>query len=61
MCGPNSAIGLGEVDRVYWPELRERLREPGRLMALVGGVLGGDTEVACVAAVSPQGIVQPLA
>lgn len=61
MCGPNSAIGLGEVDRVHWPELRERLREPGRLMALMRGVLGGDTEVACITSVSPQGSVQPLA
>lgn len=30
-------------------------------MALMRGVLGGDTEIAAVAAVSPAGIVQPIA
>lgn len=44
-----------------WPVLRERLRAPGRSMALMRGVLGGDAEVACVTSVTPTGIVSPLA
>jgi hypothetical protein len=35
MCGSVSAIGLEEQERDLWPYLRERLREPGRLMALM--------------------------
>lgn len=61
MCGPHSALGLEETEREMWPVLRERLREPGRLMALMRGVLGGDAEVACVTAVTAAGVVQPLA
>ena len=61
MCGPHSALGLEETERELWPELRERLRQPGQLMALMRGVLGGDAEVAAVTAVTPSGIVRPLA
>ncbi|MHB2022194.1 MAG: hypothetical protein ACYCO3_02500 [Mycobacteriales bacterium] len=61
MCGPNSALGLEQAERAVWPQLRERLRSPGDLMALMRGVLGGDTEVAVVAAVNPTGMVKPLA
>ena len=61
MCGPHSALGLEETEREQWPELRERLRQPGRLMALMRGILGGDAEVAVVTAVTPAGVVQPLA
>jgi len=61
MCGPHSALGLEETEREMWPVLRERLRQPGRMMALMRGVLGGDAEVACVTAVTPAGVVQPLA
>ena len=61
MCGPNSALGLEEVERELWPELRDRLRQPGQLMALMRGVLGGDAEVAAVTAVTPAGVVRPLA
>jgi hypothetical protein len=61
MCGPNSALGLEEAERELWPELRDRLRQPGQLMALMRGVLGGDAEVAAVTAVTPAGVVRPLA
>jgi hypothetical protein len=61
VCGPHSAIGLDDAERAVWVEVRERLRPPGRMMALMRGVLGGDTEVAAVAAVTPAGIVEPLA
>ena len=61
MCGPHSALGLDEVERELWPELRERLRQPGQMMAVMRGVLGGDAEVAAVTAVTPAGIVRPLA
>lgn len=61
MCGPHSALGLDDAERELWPHLRERLRRPGRLMALMRGVLGGDAEIACVTAVTPDGVVQPLA
>ena len=61
MCGPHSALGLEETERELWPELRERLRQPGQSMALMRGVLGGDAEVAAVTAVTPAGIVRPLA
>ena len=61
MCGAHSALGLEDVERVAWPQLRERLRQPGRLMALMRGVLGGDAEVAVVAAVTPEGVAAPLA
>jgi hypothetical protein len=61
VCGAHSALGLDEVERVAWPHLRDRLRQPGRLMALMRGVLGGDAEVAVVAAVTPEGIATPLA
>jgi hypothetical protein len=60
MCGSVSAIGLQERERELWPYLRERLRQPGHLMALMRGVLG-DTEVAAVVAVTPQGAVKLLA
>jgi hypothetical protein len=60
VCGTVSAIGLTEPERQRWPELRERLREPGHCMALMRGVLG-DTEVAVVAAVTPDGTVRTLA
>ena len=61
VCGPNSALGLDDTERIWWPHLRERLRQPGRLMALMRGVLGGDAEVAVVVAVEPNGVVRPLA
>jgi hypothetical protein len=60
MCGSVSAIGLQERERQRWPYLRERLRVPGQLMALMRGVLG-DAEVAVVVAVTPQGAVTSLA
>src|SRR5215217_3532572 len=60
VCGTVSAIGLTAPERQRWPELRERLREPGHCMALMRGVLG-DTEVAAVAAVTPDGTVRTLA
>lgn len=44
-----------------WPELKERLRQPAHMMALMRGVLGGDAEVAAVTAVNPTGVVRPLA
>lgn len=61
MCGPHSALGLDETERELWPELRERLRQPGQMMAVMRGVLGGDAEVAAVTAVTPDGVVRPLA
>jgi hypothetical protein len=61
VCGPHSALGLEETERELWPELRDRLRQPGQLMALMRGVLGGDAEVAAVTAVTPAGVVRPLA
>jgi hypothetical protein len=61
MCGPHSALGLDEAERDLWPELRERLRQPGQMMAVMRGVLGGDAEVAAVTAVTPAGVVRPLA
>ena len=61
MCGPHSALGLEDAERELWPELRERLRQPGMLMAMMRGVLGGDTEIACVVTVTPAGIVHPVA
>jgi hypothetical protein len=61
VCGTTSAIGLNQAERDDWPQLRERLRQPGQLMALLRGVLGGDEEVAAVAAVTPSGIVHQLA
>jgi hypothetical protein len=60
MCGSVSAIGLEQDERELWPYLRERLREPGHSMALMRGVLG-DTEVAAVVAVAPEGAVKPVA
>jgi len=60
MCGSVSAIGLEDAERRLWPRLRERLRVPGQLMALMRGVLG-DAEVAAVVAVAPDGRVTPLA
>jgi hypothetical protein len=61
MCGPTSAIGLDDAERELWPQLRERLRQPGRMMALMRGLLGSDAEVAAVVAVEPAGVVRPLA
>lgn len=61
MCGTSSAVGLGEQERASWPHLRERLRRTGRLMGLMRGVLGGDTEVAAVVTTTPVGIVRPIA
>ncbi len=61
MCGAHSSIGLDEAERALWPMLRERLRRPDRLMALMRGVLGGDAEIAAVVAVTPAGVVEPLA
>ena len=61
MCGPTSAIGLDDTERALWPDLRERLRQPGRLMALMRGILGGDAEVAAVVSITPAGVVHPLA
>ena len=60
MCGSVSAVGLQERERELWPYLRERLREPGRFMALMRGVLG-DAEVGVVVSVTPEGAVKPLA
>jgi hypothetical protein len=59
VCGNVSAIGLQSAEREWWPVLREHLRVPGQLMALMRGVLG-DTEVAAVVAVTPQGTVTVL-
>src|SRR4051812_18459720 len=39
MCGSVSAISLEATERRSWPYLRERLRQPGRLMALMRGLL----------------------
>jgi hypothetical protein len=61
MCGPHSALGLDDAERMLWPQLRETLRIPGRLMALMRGVLGADAEVAVVTAVGADGLVQPIA
>jgi hypothetical protein len=61
VCGPSSAIGLDDSERLYWPQLRERLREPGRLMGLMRGLLAEDAEVAVVVATTPQGQTEPLA
>src|SRR5262245_42446991 len=61
MCGPHSAIGLAEAEREMWPQVRERLREPGSLMGLMRGVLGGAVEVAAVVATTPDGVVRPVA
>jgi hypothetical protein len=55
MCGPTSAIGLDDSERELWPQLRERLRQPDRMMALMRGLLGSDAEVAAVVAVEPAG------
>ncbi|WP_412753386.1 hypothetical protein [Krasilnikovia sp. M28-CT-15] len=55
-----SAISLADSERELWPIVRERLRKPGRMMALMRGVVG-DTEVAAVVAVEPRGAVEPLA
>jgi hypothetical protein len=44
MCGPTSAIGLDDSERELWPQLRERLRQPDRMMALMRGLLGSDAE-----------------
>ena len=60
MCGSVSAIGLEARERELWPLLRERLRVPGHLMALMRGVLG-DAEVAVVVAVTPKGTVKVIA
>jgi hypothetical protein len=60
MCGSVSAISLEASERRSWPYLRERLRRPGHLMALMRGLLG-DVEVAAVTAVTPEGAVTPLA
>jgi hypothetical protein len=61
VCGAHSALGLEDAERDLWPELRERLRQPGSMMAMMRGVLGGDAEVAAVTAVTPAGVVRPLA
>ena len=61
MCGPNSALGLDQRERELWPQLRDRLREPGRLMAMMRGVLGGDSEVAVLVTVTPEGVARPVA
>ena len=60
MCGSVSAIGLEQPERDLWPYLRERLREPRQSMGLMRGVLG-DTEIAAVVAVTPEGAVKPVA
>src|SRR3954462_6336906 len=60
MCGSVSAIGLADQERTLWPQVRERLRVPGRMMALMRGLLG-DAEVAAVVAVTPEGAVTPVA
>jgi hypothetical protein len=56
VCGNVSAIGLQTAERELWPVLRERLRVPGEMMALMRGVLG-DTEVGAVVSVTPEGVV----
>jgi hypothetical protein len=61
VCGPHSALGLEDAERELWPPLRDHLRQPGQMMALMRGVLGGDTEIACVATVTPAGVVHPVA
>lgn len=61
MCGPTSAIGLVDEERMHWPWLRERLRVPGHCMGLMRGVLGSDAEVAAVIATNHQGVSRALA
>src|SRR5690606_34856260 len=60
MCGTVSAIGLEDRERELWPYVRDRLRRPGQLMALMRGVLG-DAEVGVVLTVMPHGTVTPVA
>ena len=61
MCGPSSAIGLGDAERAQFPWLRERLRLPDHYMGLMRGVLGEDAEVGCVVATNTSGITRALA
>jgi len=61
MCGSHSALGLEEAERDLWPQVRDRLRRPRHLMGLMRGVLAEDVEVAAVVAITPQGVVRPVA
>ncbi len=60
MCGNVSAISLEPWERRRWPELRERLRVPDRMMGLMRGLIG-EVEVAVVIAVTLDGVVTPVA
>lgn len=54
-------MGPAEQERALWPQLRDRLRVPGRLMGLMRGVLGGDAEAVVVVTTTPAGTVGPVA
>lgn len=60
MCGPTSAIGLEDHERLRWAQVKEALRQPGHLAGLMRGFLAG-SEVAVVIATAPDGRVRPLA
>ncbi len=61
MCGATSALGLERQERLLWPLIKERLREPGQLVGLMRAVLGGDAEVAVVVTITPAGVARPVA
>jgi len=60
MCGATSAVGLDDLERRMWAEIRDRLRVPGQLSGLMRGFLGAE-EVAVAIATAPDGRVTPLA
>jgi len=60
MCGATSAVGLDDLERRMWAEIRDRLRVPGQLSGLMRGFLGAE-EVAVAIATAPDGWVTPLA
>lgn len=60
MCGPTSAIGLVDYERVIWLDVKDQLRQPGRLAGLMRCFLGNE-EVAVVVATTPGGVVHALA
>jgi hypothetical protein len=60
MCGPTSAVGLEEHERVQWAAVRDLVRDPGSLTGLMRGFLG-EEEVAVVVATDSSGAVRPMA
>ena len=60
MCGATSAVGLDDLERRMWAEVRDRLRVPGQLSGLMRGFLGAE-EVAVAISTAPDGRVTPLA